>query len=604
MWFTLMLLALLLGIAVRQATQGFHGSFVTAALTCCCAALSLGTYEWVAITWIAPNWQPNFALPIALGVTFGIPLIVSRVAFDLLVRRACVLSAWPDRIGSSVCGIITAMIMVGIFAICAQMLPFEKGSILGYTRLASSESDDTTNAAQNELLLRPDRFAINIGSILSSGVFGSGRELSKDEPDLLQNIAWVGSVPPAVSRFAPPDSISVLGTKTVEAVFKLTPGNERQGTRSKLVAEPPSGGHEFHVVRVKLGNQARDQFKSHRFSPLQFRAVGMHSGRLAHFTPRAVRLEQGVEENGQYISAVGIGAQPIRVTAKLYEPIDQKSEVEIVFETPTGFKPSFLEYKRGARAALSFDAPGVFGTETSAAPPETTQLAAAPAAPATPPASTGRRSRRGSRGSNSTTAPRDTRRGGNIRGVTTAPDGSHFGDALPMTLTAYRRLKNAVFSRGAMVSGHLVGDVSDQDGGTSTPISKFSVPSDQRLLQLNTIKLQARSALGRIVTQALSTVQNYFVEDEQGKQYKIIGKYAIADVNRKKVVEVQYFRDPVGSIGGLGKFSRINETKLDADDTFTLLFLVDPGVTIVEFSTGGTTTRSDDLRGENLVAPD
>ncbi len=37
---------------------------------------------------------------------------------------------------------------------------------------------------------------------------------------------------------------------------------------------------------------------------------------------------------------------------------------------------------------------------------------------------------------------------------------------------------------------------------------------------------------------------------------------------------------------------------------FALLFLVDPGARITAFSTGGDSTRRDDLTGENLVAPD
>ena len=49
MWFTLILVSLLLGITIRQASQGFFGALVTMALTCCAAALAVGTYEWVVI---------------------------------------------------------------------------------------------------------------------------------------------------------------------------------------------------------------------------------------------------------------------------------------------------------------------------------------------------------------------------------------------------------------------------------------------------------------------------------------------------------------------------------------------------------------------------
>ena len=66
---------------------------------------------------------------------------------------------------------------------------------------------------------------------------------------------------------------------------------------------------------------------------------------------------------------------------------------------------------------------------------------------------------------------------------------------------------------------------------------------------------------------------------------------------------MQYFSEPVGSIGGIGEFTRVNEKNLKSDDTFVLLFLVDPGARIVSFSTGGAASRKDDLTGSRLVAP-
>lgn len=607
MWFTLILIGLLIGITVRQASQGLFGSLVTMALTCCMAALSVGTYEWVAIHWVAPNWKPDYALPVALGVTFGLPLIITRLAFDALVRRSSLLPALVDRVGGGVCGVITSMTMVGIFATCVQMLPFNNGVVLGYQRLPSPASKDRQAdrpEKQNELSLSPDRFALGVASVLTNGVFRSGKDPGKYGPDLLESIAWVGFVHPEVSRFAPPDSIAILGTKPVESVFKLTPGDERRGTATKLEAQPPASGHEFHAVRIKLRNPARDQRKSHIFSPRQFRVVGVRSGSLEQYYPTAIRYEQGTDENGYHIRSIAVGHAFTPVVDRIYKPVDQKSEVEVVFETPSNFKPTFLEYKREARAKLTFDASGVFSDEANAAPASTGQLAAA-AAPPPPPAptrSSGRRSRRGSRrGTAIATAPG---RGGNIRGITSAQGDSRFSDELPMTLTSYRRLKNADLIRGAIVVGHLVGNVSDQAEGKDTPISKFSVPDDKRLLQLATIKLHARSGLGRIFTQVISTVQNYYVEDERGRQYKTVGKYAIASVNGQDIFEVQYFSKEGGAIGGLGKFNRINEKRLNAQDTFALLFLVDPGARITTFSTGGDATRSDDLSSENLVAPD
>ena len=64
----------------------------------------------------------------------------------------------------------------------------------------------------------------------------------------------------------------------------------------------------------------------------------------------------------------------------------------------------------------------------------------------------------------------------------------------------------------------------------------------------------------------------------------------------------------VDSAGTLGSgvrrpFERIRTSRLRPNDTFVLLFLVDPGAHIVSFSTGGDATRQDDLTGQNLTAP-
>ena len=96
---------------------------------------------------------------------------------------------------------------------------------------------------------------------------------------------------------------------------------------------------------------------------------------------------------------------------------------------------------------------------------------------------------------------------------------------------------------------------------------------------------ERRAGLGKALSFAVKTLQNYTVEDEQ-------------------MIEVQCFSHQAGSIGGLGKFSKVQDRHLKGDYTFVLLFLVDPGAHIIYFSTGGRESRRDDLFEENLVAPD
>lgn len=603
MWLSIVFAGLVIAIAITQGTQGLYSAFVMTVLTICCAAAAFGTYEWVAIHWLAPNWKPDYALPVSLGVVFGVPLVLLRLLFDRVIRRACLLPAWVDRVGGGVFGLITGLTMVGIVAVCVRMIPFSDGAILGHSRVTvvnqslrrtPGATPPAADAEERELWLTPDRFAAGLASVLSDGVFSGKESFYKHNPDLIQTIGWVAAAHAEVSRYAPPGSISIARVERVDVVYKMTPGDSRRDEPPEYEEEPPKAGHEFQMIRVKLRNEARDIRKSHNFTLRQFRLVGQSDkGGIRQYHPIAIQQEENDLRN-RHIRYRKQGRKFWPVIDEMYVPREgNNNEVEIVFELPTGFKASFLEYKREARAAVTFerrksqaDARSSSGRRDRTVP---TPTAAASL----------------SRASSDAGAPRGSgrRRGGRVRTVTANRGGSRFSNDLPITMRSYRRLKNAEISRGALVGGHLVGDVDRQASGTDPLVSKFDVPRDKRLLQLNVGRLKARSALGRAISFAVATVQNYFVQDANGRRYKVVGKYAVATVGGRKVMEIQYFGNRVGSIGGIGKFSRINEKNLKRDDEFLLLFLVDPGARIVSFSTGGSASRSDDLTDENITAP-
>ena len=622
MLLSILLVVLLFAIAFLQATQGLFSALIMTVFTVCCAAAALGTYEWVAIHWLAPLWQPDYAHAIAVAAIFGVPLIVLRAVTDKLVRRACLLPAWVDRIGGGFCGLITALLVVGIIAHALQMIPFN-APLLGYARVAralpgkegeGSSKPPDPNQPDRELFFRPDRFAIGFASALSAGVFGGQQILGYDTPDMVEAVGWNAAVPAEVSRYAPPNSINVVRAESVPFVYKHTPVDNRAGRAESYDPLPPSSGHEYLMVRVKLRPEARDERKSFTFTTRQFRLVGRprREGPLEQFHAIAIQQEDATQALNRHIrTKVQRGDWP--VVDEVLGPRDpQANEVEVVFEIPTGFTPEYVEYKRGARAAVQVSA-GRDAAVTTTAPSRTEQTAAVtpppqPSAEGEPQEGTAPSPRRGGgrrprQPAGGETVP-ESGSGGNIRGLTTRQAQSGFKDTLPMPMKSYRQLKNARLKGDRLIDGHLVGEITRQENGTDPAVSKFEVPSDKRLLQLSTTRLQTRSGLGRAIDFAASTVQNYFVQDASGNRYSIVGKYAVADVEGTGVVEVQYFSEPVGSIGGLGKFDRIKDSDLTGDYELVLLFLVDPGVEVVSFSTGGSATRADDLREENLIAPD
>jgi len=615
MLLSLLFFVLLLAIALSQATRGFFSALIMTVLTLCCCAAAVATHEWIAIHALAPYWKPDFAHPLAMGATFGLSLLLLRLVFDRLIRRSCLLPAWVDRAGGGVCGLITAEIMVGMIAVCVQMIPFEGGSILGYSRVTpiprnrpGGEQVKSKGEAEAELWLRPDRFAMATASLLSRGIFSGRRSFYTDNPDVVEAVSWVNAVPATVSRYAKPKSIAIVSTEPVQFVYQMAPGNEKEHRPTTYEPIESKGDRELRMVRVQLLGGARDERKTHTFTPRQFRVVGrLPDDTYQQFTPIAIQQEDATQPTNRHIRFIKDRGGDWPIIDETVIPRGDDDQVELVFELPKGFEPSFVEYKRGARAALSFDAaaqeresPGRSKrTEAgpSAAPKDEKRSGAdAPpsgtaSAPSTPPSTPP-----------SGSAP-ESGRGGNIRRMTTQAGKSLFGDRMPMEMKSYRQLQNAEISRGALTDGHLVGEVDQQASGTDSAVTKFAVPEDQRLLQLNTGFLQARSGLGRAISFAVGTAQNYFVTVEGGNRYQMVGKYAIADVNGTKIIEVQYFSNQAGSIGGVGKFDKIKDADLKGDYQLVLLFLVDPGVRITSFSTGGDATRADDLTAENLVAP-
>jgi len=620
MAFSLLLLALTAGLLLRQIQQGLFSAFIMTVLTMCCAATAIGSYEWITNHWVIgiypTEWNRSYCLPVVLTASFGIPLIVLRLIFDRFIRRACLLPSLIDRIGAGVCGFITAMVTAGIVALGIQMLPFMNGSVVGFSRVGvvdASSSGGTTpqwpdyNTEEKEILHRPDRFATFMTTLVIEGIFGGKHSFAEHNPDYVQALGWNNAVHREVSRYAPPDSIQFISSEPVDFVFKFNPGNTGPG--QEPYAEEPAKVGEFRVIRVKLRNRARDERKNHFFTLRQFRLVGKPPGAEEvnrQYFPIAIQQEdanQPVNRHVRYKQRPN-GLAP--VLDELVKPREGNSdEVEIVFDLPRSFKPAFLEYKRQARTSVSFDASRATASPPPARsqPAERTAVATGPAptqppptTPTAPPDSGSGTSRRRPR----TTAPGS---GGNVRGVTATAAESHFGDQLPTTMRDYRGLQSPEISGEAISRGHLVGQADLQAAGTDPPVSRFLVPPGKRLLHLRAQRLQASSIYGRALNQAVTTVQNYFVEDTNGNRYTIVGKYAIATVRSRQYVEVQYFADQAGSIGGLGDFRRIKERSLTDQDQFTLLFLVDPGVQIVAFSTGGSATRRDDLTTDNLIAP-
>jgi hypothetical protein len=630
MWVSLVLLILLLVIVVKQGSEGLFNALMTTMLAVCCAALAFGTYEWVATNWVASIWPEDsaklprdFILPIALAATFGVPLLILRLISDRLTRRPIPVAGWADRIGASLCGLVTALIMVGIVAACLQMMPFGS-TFLGYARVSPAVPSDQRSAEDEppdpteqgkELLFGAPRFAPGLASVVSDGIFSGANSFYENHPDLMENIGWVGSVHGSVSRYAPPSSISIVRTEPVEAIYQMIPAEGQTDAAPTYRPIEPDAQHEFRMVRVQLKREAKDPNKMHAFSLRQFRLVGKEGadGPARQLAPIAIQQPDEDDPVNRHVQVTKYRGKFWPMDTEVFTPrSDNGDQVEIVFEVPKGFQPSFLEYKREARVAFSFDQAPV-----QQAPPQRRRRADAstPATPARP--TPGQRDATADTGQPAPAAGEPTppaptpageqgasaRRPRGSRAVTSEATGrpSQFSDEMPVQFRAYES-RNAEINGEALVSGHLIGETEAQASGTQPPVTRFAVPEDKRLLQLSVARLQAGSTLGRAMARAIEVAQSYRVTDENGGQHPLVGKWAVATTRGRERVEVEYFPPPSGSMGGLGPFAYIQEQRLTPRDDFVLLFLVDPGVRIVSFSSGGR-GGEEDLTAQNLTAP-
>ena len=614
-------LALVLTIAYIQSTHGFYNALIMTVLTLCCAAGAIGAHEYVAVNYIAPYWKPDYAYGLALGALFGIPLIVFRLLFDQLIRRNCLLSLWPDRIGASLCGLVTGLVVTGVLAHAVQALPFGT-SILGFARItvpSKVKKEDYPDpqppkieAADRDLLLTPDRFAVATSGLLSAGIFSGMAPLALDHPDLVRATGWFNAVPSEITRYAEKGAASIVRTNTVPFVFDFTPGDERGSKPAKWDSVQPKSGHEFRMMRLQI-REARPREVKHpsTFTLRQIHLVGTENGRIRQYHPIAIQQEDARQPVNRHIRNKSERWGPWPVVDDVVTPREgNDGQVEVVFELPSDFQPTYLAFKRGSRIPVDFSAKDAPATEPAAPTAETTTPPEGTTEETKPADGRPSRSRGGSEASSERSQPggrgqEDAAAGrGGARGVGTNTAQSFFGENLPRELKAYQGENLETARGGRITSGKLVAFIPDQEAGTQPPLKSFDVPSDKRLLHLSVTKLHARSSLGKALSQAAAIAQNYTVKDDKGTPYNLVGKYVTATVDDKEVMEVQYFPESVGSVGGLGPFNRVKNADLQKDHELVLLFYVNPGVTIVSFSSGSEATKSEDLGAENLVAPE
>lgn len=613
MWFSLFTVVLVLTITFYQGLQGTFTALINCLLTVLAAALAFGYFENLYF-WQLAAPLPEHGRAVALMGIFLVTLLILRTIADALITGNVQLPKYADSVGAGIFGFISAMLIVGMLTISMQMLPFDT-ELLGFARYAVQDSSGASltpeaeegedhrgyrakldwsqvRHARRSLWFSPDGFTAHLMTHLSSYALHGKTSLATVYPDLLGTLhnARAGHWRESLD-VAPADALTVKGYWDLpdKMLYRREPaGDAKPARRSKEVRlervdESPPIGMKRIVVRVTVGRDARDPDGEHRFVVEQFRLVGRQGerGAIREFFPVGMNFDGSARW----------------VTVHRGEGFSSKAATmtrDLIFEIPDSpdFEPWFVEYKLNARAELRAS------MDQSKEPPAPLAPEGGDQAKSAADADKGKKkdARRGRT---------DARKSGQDRvsGLGPARQDTTFSDELPFTLANYGGTDVDVAGgklRGGRLWASLGGDWKPKKGNKPA-FSKLEVGDDKRLLQLSVEKLQPESWLGNIYGGIIDTISDFYLIDEEGREYMPVGSYAMAlDPGGDRTFEIIYLDETARGFARLPKFQKINPRDLKGKYALFYLFHLPPGCRPEKLHTG----RKDvDLRDLNLVAP-
>jgi len=241
---------LILGIALYQVVQGVFSSLIMAILSLLCAMIAFNFYEPFAEALLYSR-QPATADAIALVALFVLPLLAVRILADRFIPGNVVFGMWADRILGGLLGIFSGMVLVGVLAVAAQMLPFGK-SVLGYVPF----EDNLTERKQRLWPFLPDEFVLGAVKMCSAGALSSEREYGRAHDDLLKELFCARNKLGRHARVdARPDSLKVVRAFEVpDADVKAWATDGDKGALSQK-----TNAQRIYVVRVQVDEYVREE---------------------------------------------------------------------------------------------------------------------------------------------------------------------------------------------------------------------------------------------------------------------------------------------------------------------------------------------------------
>lgn len=120
---SLLILAIVAGVAFFHYVQGFFSAFLSLVITVIAATLAMGLHEYLVVNF-AGGRLADQSSGVVICVLFAVTYIALRTAFDQMVPGNVNFGSLPNKIGAGACGVLAGLFAGGVVAVATQSLPF------------------------------------------------------------------------------------------------------------------------------------------------------------------------------------------------------------------------------------------------------------------------------------------------------------------------------------------------------------------------------------------------------------------------------------------------------------------------------------------------
>jgi hypothetical protein len=139
---SIIIIAVVGGVAYFHYAQGLFGAMMSATIAIIAASLAIGYHENL-VNALLGGAVGDYATAGAIAAIFALVYIIGRVITDKAIPGNVRLPLMVDRVGGAVVGLIAGLFTAGIVALVAQSLPFGP-TVGGYARYQLDSSREVT----------------------------------------------------------------------------------------------------------------------------------------------------------------------------------------------------------------------------------------------------------------------------------------------------------------------------------------------------------------------------------------------------------------------------------------------------------------------------